>query len=453
MSLNHFCNQSDSNTFFNTRLNSLVLNNGLNMSNSGLVNVSTINGNPVPSGADLNSVNVIYKPGVPANIASNIYNNWPAVVAKANQTNVNQCLNIFFDDSVVSPVPITQTLDCKGRVNLYGKNLNSSSITVALINDGVQLKNPRSIGYLLQLNCQNILQSCIHFDPQNSCLLGSACIIKNTVDSLLPSIQITDNTNNYFVLDINAGFDNSLTPTIGAIHVGANAGLYFICKTGIAIDFHGAISGGLTSTLLIGDDGTVQENNFTQPLFTGTIINLLLCQAQNVNYDDTKVAPPLGSSNVQGAIDALKVLAPSKPPMFVASAGLPKTVAPGASVLFDQWNFIAEQYNINYLSGVITFLKAGIYIINYSMSANIAGAQISCFLSYNGVTLPAYRGYSASSSGGLAVPSANGSHSNQFAIGDTISLYVTNNSGVSLNIGTSINSGQANISVIYIGTI
>src|SRR5271156_4832078 len=74
-----------------------------NLNGGRLTNVGSINGMPIPSFVfDFNSASIIYRPGGPLVNDSNIVNTWTAVLSKASQINVNQILNIYFDDSVVS---------------------------------------------------------------------------------------------------------------------------------------------------------------------------------------------------------------------------------------------------------------------------------------------------------------------------------------------------------------
>src|SRR5271170_5006666 len=69
---------------------------GINLNDTGLTNVSSINGAPVSS---LGSMNVIYRPT--AVTESNIFGTWSALLVVV--TSSNQTIDIYFDNSLSSP--------------------------------------------------------------------------------------------------------------------------------------------------------------------------------------------------------------------------------------------------------------------------------------------------------------------------------------------------------------
>src|SRR5271170_2515702 len=84
---------------------------GIDMNCTGLTNVSSINNIPASLGLNTNPVNVIYCPTGPVVVGSNILVSWSAVISKAAAINVNQILNIYFDNSSISTCTIDISYD------------------------------------------------------------------------------------------------------------------------------------------------------------------------------------------------------------------------------------------------------------------------------------------------------------------------------------------------------
>lgn len=62
-----------------------------------------------------------------------------------------------------------------------------------------------------------------------------------------------------------------------------------------------------TSSVIVSADAGSFDGALTQAGYTGTFSQVQIDLASGVSYDDLAVAPPLGATSVQGAIDALKI--------------------------------------------------------------------------------------------------------------------------------------------------
>ncbi len=88
MSLNKLTDNTYEKKYLHPYFNDMNVKNGIDMNLSGLTNVTSINGMPIPViGLDANPVNVIYKPTAPLVDGSNIVGTWLEVLMKASRVN------------------------------------------------------------------------------------------------------------------------------------------------------------------------------------------------------------------------------------------------------------------------------------------------------------------------------------------------------------------------------
>ncbi len=276
---------------------------GIDMHNSGITNVSSING-IVPTGFLTNNVNVIYKPGTLTVPGSNMYGLWSEVLAVASQTNVNQILNIFFDDTVVSPCPINQSYDFKGRTAFYSA-LSTSLPATARINDTIVISNLRGIYRTLSLVCDSITTNSLFFDNNAPLELREGSNIVNTATALVPTILV-DNKNLSVVQYLGSFIASQGNPAVPMIRLINNATLALVNNFNLApsVLMTDAISDDGTGTLSIISDAS-WDSYPTFASFTGTYNQQKVDNASLVNYDDTKLVA-FGATNVQSALDSLK---------------------------------------------------------------------------------------------------------------------------------------------------
>lgn len=276
--------------------------NSANFNGGGITELASINGMPIPSFTfDFNSTNIIYRPGGPLVIDSNIVNTWAAVLVKANQINVNQILNIYFDDSVVSPCPITVSHDFQGRANFLSVQSNYNIYTQVQINDGILISNLLSIKGSIQLNCQSITGPNLAFNNDAIFSITGFAELVGTSDSIIAAIEL-NNSSVYIRLEEFASlfFNSGSTPVINVTNNG------FLVLSLIISSFIGnnSVSGDVSSSILYLYDASSNET-FTNTGFLGSASYEQLDVAEGIGYNDS-VFPPFNSTNVQGALDSLK---------------------------------------------------------------------------------------------------------------------------------------------------
>lgn len=292
--------------WLNINANSLNCNSA-NFNNGALTQVGSINGAPIPSGGfDLNPVNVIYRPGGPQPLLSNIVNTWQQVVNKINSLNVNQILNVYIDSSIVSPALIDVSVDCGSRVEFYSSRLNAGSTSLCQINDGVVLTNPKLFSGTLQVECQSLTGPNIALSTGTIMIVEEGAQLKNTLSATTPSIQIANGNSNV----ISSGYGGIIaTQTAGSlINVGIGSTLIFpmfINASGALYVANTISSTDGTANVVFGFDASVSASTIVNSGFTGTVTLQRIDKSSGVTYDDS-VLPAYGSTNVQGALDAVK---------------------------------------------------------------------------------------------------------------------------------------------------
>ena len=281
--------------------------NSANLNNGPITNVSSINGVPIPPSVfDLNPVNIIYKPGSSPSLGSNIVSSWSEVILKANRLNVNQCLNVFIDDSIQSPVLIDQSLDCKSRVRFLSYNSSTTSSYLKIL-DTFTLSDPYSFEGSLVTVCESVTNAAIILSNGSILTIKDGAVLRNNGDSLVPAIQINDANNNNIYLESGGQIDTQAT--VSLINVGISSLLNYTNITNISGQSY--ISNTISSTdntseLILRLDSSVSVASIINPNFTGLVLSFPVDKAFALSYDDSLVNPQLSANNVQDAIDDLK---------------------------------------------------------------------------------------------------------------------------------------------------
>jgi hypothetical protein len=278
-----------------------------NLNFGGITNVSTINGNPVPPfGFDPNTANIIYKPGSSPAAFENIVNSWTQVVTKVNQLNINQCLNVYIDSTIVNPAPINVSLDCKSRVRFFPASLSATSFSVCQINDGIILKDLREVVGTLGIVCESITGPNLQLSNGNIMAFIEGAQLSNTATSLVPSLQIEDGKSN--VISTGLGAIIQTTTAGSLINVGIGSTLIFAIEINSSGQMYVAntiSSTDGTANLIVGIDASVLPSSVVNAGYTGTILVSTIDKSAGVSYDDTSL-PQYGSTNVQGVLDVIK---------------------------------------------------------------------------------------------------------------------------------------------------
>lgn len=278
--------------------------NSANFNGGALSGVGSINGQVLPSPfiLDLNPVNIIYRPGGPLTNGSNIVNTWASVLSKANQINVNQILNIYFDDSVVSPCPITISQDFLGRANFLSSKSTDGVLTQVQINDGVIISNLLSVNGEIQINCQSLTLPNLEFSNNGTFSVINSAVISGSADATVASIQM--NALSLFI---------ALGP-YGSINLGSlqtsfiSLGNTSVLEINLLVDSSvqaNLVSGDNTSSLIYSYDSS-SYSTFSNSGFAGTANYVALDNAIGTSYNDLLQVPAWSTSNVQSSLDYVK---------------------------------------------------------------------------------------------------------------------------------------------------
>lgn len=338
--------------------------------------VNSINGVPLPPPPvtfDSNPANIIYKPGSAPVTGSNIVQTWAQVISKADQANVNQCINVYLDDSIVSPCVIDQSYDCKNRVVFQPyQNFASGSSVQALIQDGVILTNPRSFSGSMDVFLDSQTSPCVIINQGNIDVSENGARLNLAATATIPGIFVQQGG----VLGIGYGsnLSNSLAPAVSLILVDSASTLIisFALNFGMASFLPNLISSiDGTSSLIVVYDASVDITSLTAATvgFTGSINTSNIDRAQNLFYDDSAQAPPSGSNQVQGAIDWLKTQIGGGSNVSATSTSVSGSIAVPTTTLvkINNWTSVNLSGGITYGSGDFTLPNTGVYSISCSV--------------------------------------------------------------------------------------
>ena len=262
------------------------------------VQCNTINGLPVPSGGGGNSSNIIYRPG--GVTSGNVVNSWNLVLTASSL--VNNLIDIYFDNSLVAPLPCTinTSYDFTGNATFNCMNNNPVSRTLVQIENGIQVKNLKGVYGLMTLQSDNTNGNpTMVWNNGVESLELYQCILDSTAGSTGAYIDIPT------LLRIQMFNESTITATGSlAISVQPSGLLYMSSQFGSLLQGN-VISGDGTTTLYITGDSS--QNTASQvTTFLGTIIPNNLDKSNLVEYNDNLIPPQISADTVQGAIDQIK---------------------------------------------------------------------------------------------------------------------------------------------------
>ncbi len=224
---------------------------------------------------------------------------------------------VFVDNSVAAP-QISSQLDCQFRVKFIGRSSSNSSgspYAAVSMNVGGSFLNPYSFDSVLIQTDGGADSPLIVLESNgaNQNLTFENCRLATSLDLPLVSYVAgtTPNGNQTVVVKMSS-LASSANNTVGAFNCTASGlTLQVVVLTsnqtwGVSTK---VFSGVVGATLLNLYDCTALFDSLpasSQPLVLGSFSQFPISVAARVGYDDSLVAPPLGASNVQGAIDALK---------------------------------------------------------------------------------------------------------------------------------------------------
>lgn len=446
MSLNHLATNTQANTYLNSRLNSLVVNenvssSSLNLNNGPITNVASINGVPLsPFVTDANPVNIIYRPGetnIP--IGSNVVSSWSEVIAKASKINVNEILNVYIDDSIISPAPLDVNHDFKGQCALGSYNTNVSTNVQAIIPNGTLISNLGGIGIVgktstLKLICDSQTGPSLSFSSGSVLTISYGSIIQMGPSSTQSAIQL-NNSAMIISIAFGGGLNNN-----GPVRVISMTNSQLIYPIQVSPqNISDVIEGDIASSLTVFYDSTINKLTTTFPAFLGSINYFNSAYSSSVSYDDSLVNPPLGSSNVQGAIDSLKSNVPSTKAIYLASASGNQSVNNNTTTTINIWDTVISSLSTTQLNGYVTVNNTGTYVVNVNLSFAFlsASAEYSMWVVKNNTTDPPRLAQMSNIANLNTASRMCISYVGNFSANDTISIFVRHDDLTgAINIGT-----------------
>ena len=251
---------------------------------------------------------VVWRPSLPS--SGYFVQTWAEVEAAIAAT--AGFLTVYLDEpGGVNQVPATATTDCsRVQFAVFPGNLGAT-LEIA---DGGYIRNPLSFSGVTVWGA---------FTSQSGVVLdvdGQTCEFRNNSrlqvngGGAVPTLAMQGNGQTLRFLDTSR-MENASGGSARVVSCPTAGNVYFLDWL---LRFRGnwpnnpdpipadCIEGPAGATLAWVSDASAAA--VPQPFFAGTVIENLIDQAAGVLYDDTLTAPPLGATNVQGAIDALKVL-------------------------------------------------------------------------------------------------------------------------------------------------
>jgi hypothetical protein len=266
---------------------------------------------------------VIFRPGGVA--AGNVVTTSAAVTAALAQA--NGALQVFCDNTI-DPCVISTPWNLQGRGVLLPADQAANGVTVTVA-DGATITDPASIENNLILVLEARTVSPLVFTPapnppfplkNRTFLLFNGATLSMATGALVPGCVLSGMQ---LVLEmlLFGILDNSNAPTVPVFSM-VTGGSVDVTAVDQALLTGTEFGGAAGTTLIYSPDASCPApSSLTLTNFTGSFVPEPLDQANVVEYNDT--APLLGSTNVQGAIDALKArsVAAGSTPSFVFRPG------------------------------------------------------------------------------------------------------------------------------------
>ena len=259
---------------------------------------------------------MVFRPGGVA--AYNVFTTWPALMAAFAATEGN--VQIVIDDRLAPANVTAGTWALESRAILVGGYYGPSpGYQPATLNipDNAYLQDLSGLQGPIFLQNSNTISSPLTFtsaDASNFAMSSGAYL--TDVAGAKPFITLSANQALQFYLSQNCGNGTLHNPIVDMTSAGNIVGAFWFSYsyfTNISAGV-GWIAGVAGSTAVVLYDNSLGSDFIPSiSAFGGTASFTALSRALATWYDDTVVPPLLGSSNVQGAIDALKSLSPGTP--------------------------------------------------------------------------------------------------------------------------------------------
>ena len=422
-------NLNGNEALFNPYVNTLKVKNGLDMGASNITNVHLINGIDIKDLAGGYKENYcIYKQNSPTNNFP-VFNNWADV--KLHILESSGAIDIWLDNSLATPVLDTD-INMENRATFIATS-GSNQVTLK-VNDGITIFNLSHLCGVILVGNFSIKSPLVYDLPNNLILMEKGSGLVFDANSTLPWLSI-DNINPFIIaLSLGSRLDNNGF-TGNSIECKNNS-LLVIAAFSAPLIANNIISGDITCNLYFQRDNSV--NDTKQTGFLGSIIYNNNAYSIATIYNDSKY-PFIGKSNVQDAIDYLKLIHTLQ--MDSSLLSIPNSVVTSATFSTTEENSNAD---VTYSAGVFTFNNYGTFIVCYSLEWDGDNTGVrKAWLLKNGTKVYGGGYLNAVGTAGATLP-MNGSTTRFFTIGDTIELQVFQSTAGALNLN------YVNISIVKI---
>lgn len=253
---------------------------------------------------------IVWRPGAPSSAIS--VQTWDEVEEAITKT--EGFLTVYVDaPGGVAQIPGTADTECFGRVqfSVYPPVNTQGQPILEILNGGI-LRNPGQFLGIQVVAAPTVQIPILGTLDLQQITFREGSLLQLQAGALVPAVQLQGNGQQVAVY-LGSRLVNDAAPTLAVVDCPTPGNTYIfgglaqLGNQGPPQAPANAFQGPVGTTLVWVYDASV--NPVAQPNFLGTVMELPADWAAGVAYDDTLVAPALGSSNVQGAIDALKVLA------------------------------------------------------------------------------------------------------------------------------------------------
>lgn len=401
---------------YTPRFLNMTVDGGINMKNSNITECGLINGIDIKALAGGFRENyVIYRPGALLNVFP-IYNNWNDIKTKILESDF--AIDIWIDNSLAQPI-LDIDINFNNRATIIAKP-STNAVTLE-IKDGITVTD------LNELNAVNLvgnfsIKSPLEFKNTTVLLLEKGAGILLNGNTTFPFISLN---NQQVVCTVSSGSKLDNNGFSGNIIECKNSSTIILSGLSTGYYVPNIISGDITSTLYITRDSTFQEKKQVNFLGTTQLVNNDVSVA--VIYDDSKVYPNIGTTNVQETLDYLKLIRNFE--MYVETFNIPDGVDTNVDfkdVIIDANSQV--QYNG---SGNFEFTGTGTFTICYHIlwENNNAGKYRKTVINTNnGIWGGSY--YEVTNSD--QTPQS-GSVTKFFTTGDTFQIVSSQNTGADLS--------------------
>jgi len=271
-----------------------------------------------PNPGILNKPVLVFRPGAVA--SDNVFITWTSLMAAFNAT--NGPVNIAIDSSLADTYVSTGVHDLQSRATISA--YHKTFIDIIKFNEGAVLSNPAKFDNWIQIISYATSTPILSFNNIISVLDFDRAYITNASIVDTPIIRINDAYTLNIVATNVSSFYNSPYNSAGREFIDLNnsgATCVVYMQENSAVNYNYFFKGVVGSSAYFYYDSNYESFSLpTNPNFNGTYFSLANNVAKFELYNDT--APLLGSSDVQGAIDALKSIKAQKSITITAGDGL-----------------------------------------------------------------------------------------------------------------------------------